>query len=167
MLRIGLRRFVRATMMAPLLALAFPAHATTVVKRTLDELVREVDRVVVGEVVFVEQHWSDEELVVTEAVLQVDQQLLGEGQPETLVLRAPGGSIDGYTTMVPGAPVLDQVGQRMIVFMWDDHPEYMSNVAYWGLGQYSVNAEGIVERTGQPESEFIQHLEHRIARSGR
>jgi hypothetical protein len=167
MLRIGLRRLAYTAFVAPLLVFAFSAHATTVVQRTLDELVREVDRVVVGEIVSIEQHWTEDDLVMTEAVMRVEEQLLGDGQPATVVLRAPGGSIDGYTTVVPGAAAIGEAGQRMIIFLWDDRPEYMSNVAYWGLGQYLVSEEGIVERTGQPESEFIHHLQNRIARSGR
>ncbi|MAE72284.1 MAG: hypothetical protein CME06_17680 [Gemmatimonadetes bacterium] len=167
MLRIIPRRLLALGLTAPLFALAGNAGATTIVKRTLDEMVREVDRIVVGEIVSVEQDWDDDEMISTFATLRVDQQILGDATSATIELRSPGGTIGEFSTTVPGSPEIDRIGSRMIVFLWNDRAESMSNVAYWGLGQYLVSNEGIVERTGQPLSEFVHHLETRIERAGR
>ncbi len=167
MLRCIPRRILALGLTAPILAWASTASATTIVHRTLDELVREVDRIVVGEIVSVEQDWDDENLIATTATLRVERQIAGDTEVDTVELRSPGGSIGDHTTQVPGAPEVDQLGRRMIVFLWDDRPDHMSNVAYWGLGQYLVSDADVVERTGQSTAEFVRHLENRVARAGR
>ncbi len=167
MLRIIPRRLLALGLTAPLFALAGNAGATTIVKRTLDEMVREVDRIVVGEIVSVEQDWDNEEMISTIATLRVDRQIFGDAASATIELRSPGGTIGDYTTAVPGAPEIDQIGRQMVVFLWNDRPEYMSNVAYLGLGQYLVSDGGLVERTGQPVNEFVRHIENRVERAGR
>lgn len=161
----GLALGVAATM----LGAAGQAGATTILKRTLDEMVQDVDRIVVGELVSTEAAWNltanEKDVVYTTALLRVDQQLKGEEAGTYVELFGIGGTLDGHTTEVPGSPELAENGRRMIVFLWDDVAgEFMTNVAYWQQGQYLVDDQGMVERTGQPEAEFIQHLQTRVER---
>jgi hypothetical protein len=163
-----LRRGFAAGLASSLLLLAGQANATTIIRQTLDEMVTQVDRIVVGEVVTTDAAWNlanaDGDVVYTTATLHVEQSLKGRDNPEYIQLFGPGGRLDGVETMVPGAPAFGESGQRMIVFLWDGvEGQYESNVAYWGQGQYLVNEQGIVERTGQSEAEFIRHIENRIA----
>ena len=162
-----LSRGLAAGLASSLLLLAGQANATSIVKKTLDEMVSQVDRIVVGEVVATDTAWNlanaDGDVVYTTATLHVERSLKGQDAAENITIFGPGGRLDGVETMVPGAPALGQNGQRMVVFLWDNvEGQYMSNVAYWGQGQYLINEQGIVERTGQSEADFVRHLENRI-----
>lgn len=155
-----------------ILALTSAATATTIVHRTLDEMVRDVDQILVGEIVSVDQVWgaidSEDELVFTHAVMRVDKAIKGDLASGTVELHAPGGAIGTMATQVPGSADLAEVGRRMIVFLWDDVAESnYSNVAYWSNGQFKVTDSGIVERTGQTEAEFVRHLENRVLNANR
>ena len=161
-------RFSRILALSVLaIGMAATAHATTIVKRSLDELIREVDRIVVGEVVSVEQEWdlvpAGDGMLFTIADFRVDRQLKGSDDVSHVTLRSPGGTMGELKQHVYAAPVLDEQGRRMILFLWDDNHEFLSNVAYWEMGQYRVLDDGLVERTRFTEDEFVRHIESRAA----
>lgn len=161
-------RFSRVVALSALaIGVAATAHATTIVKRSLDELIREVDRIVVGEVVSVDQEWdvvpAGEGMLFTVSDFRIDRQLKGSDDLSHVTLRSPGGTMGDFQQHIFAAPVIDEEGRRMVLFLWDQQDEYLSNVAYWEMGQYRVLDDGLVERTRFTEDEFVRHIESRAA----
>ena len=145
---------------------AVPVNGTMFVRRTFDEFVAEVDRIVVGEVVRVETDWEPtahgSEAIFTQAVFRVERQVKGEGFAEELILRAPGGYLDGIEQWMPAAPQFGARGDRFIVFLWDEADEFLSNIAYWERGIFRVDEDGRVEGTRYSEDQFVLDVARRL-----
>lgn len=100
-----------------LLVLAcLPAAASTFLAMGPDELVAKADAIVVGEVVSVESYWNEKgTLIVTDAVIAVEESLIGDKQG-TVVVRTIGGTVGEYTVVASGHPTFEQ-GERLLVFL--------------------------------------------------
>jgi len=103
-------------LLAVALVAAAPAAASTFVAMSGPELVRQADAVVQGEVVALTSHWTDSgRLIVTDAVIRVDQVLVGTA-PGKVTVRTAGGAVGGYAVEAHGFPRFER-GERVIVFL--------------------------------------------------
>ena len=96
-------------------------NATTLVKKGFSDLAHESDRVVVGIVTAVEGTWDESGTFIRSTVtLAVERTLRGQG-PGTVVLRTPGGQIDGVQQIAQGVATFE-VNERVLVFLttWED-----------------------------------------------
>lgn len=101
---------------AAALALAMPAGAATFVDMELPELVAGSDAVIEGRVVEVESFWDENgAVIVTEALIQVDDKIAGKSE-DWIRVRVPGGEVDGYTIQAPGFPTL-ALDERVVLFV--------------------------------------------------
>jgi hypothetical protein len=97
------------------LAATLPALASVVRVLPLPELVRRSQVVAVAEVESSVSSWVDER-IVTDAVLVVQDPLLGTAGGERLTVRTLGGEVDGLGQRVFGEPWFRR-GERYLVFL--------------------------------------------------
>lgn len=87
------------------------------VKMSLERLTGGADAVFVGEVENVRAEWSrDGRLILSLAVLRVQESLKGERPGSRIVVQTKGGSLDGLTLKVSDAPVFRR-GEKVLVFL--------------------------------------------------
>ncbi len=95
-------------------ALLAPAHATTVVPLTTDQLVDASEFIVVGSVVDVWTERDDSGMIWTRALVEVERGLKGDAD-STLVIQQAGGSYGEQIAVVPGVARFS-VGERGVFF---------------------------------------------------
>jgi len=105
-----------------LLLLAVPASGSTFLHMSRAELAAKASAVVVGDVLSVESFWTkDGRVIVTEAMVEVEDAILGE-TPSVVVVRTFGGTVNGYTVEAHGFPTFEK-GQRLLLFLEQDKAE--------------------------------------------
>jgi len=105
-----------------LLLLAVPASGSTFLHMSRAELAAKASAVVVGDVLSVESFWTkDGRVIVTEAMVEVEDAILGEA-PSVVVVRTFGGTVNGYTVEAHGFPTFEK-GQRLLLFLEQDNAE--------------------------------------------
>jgi hypothetical protein len=111
-------RFVKATRLAgvaaiALIAAATSARATTLVRAGLDTLVAGNATIVLGEVVDAVSYWNDDHtFILTDVTLQPIETIKGratEGIAGPLTLTLMGGTVGDLTTLILGGPDIGQV----------------------------------------------------------
>jgi hypothetical protein len=97
---------------------ARPARASIVLALELPELVYRSDRVVLARVVSVRSAWdAAHEHIDTRVEIQVDETWKGGAAPSgRIVVTTPGGTADGITMRVIGAPRFSE-GERAVLFL--------------------------------------------------
>lgn len=131
---------------AAVLALAVPAGAATFIDMEIPELVAESEAVIEGRVIETESFWDEKGLViVTEAVIQVDEAIVGKSEKQIRV-RVPGGEVGGYIIQAPGFPTFER-DERVVVFVHrpdtgDGLRDEALRVTGHPLGKYRVVEEG-------------------------
>lgn len=127
---------------ATALALAAPAGAATFVDMKIPELVAGSEAVIEGRVVETESFWNENgTVIVTEAVIEVDERIVGKTD-DWIRVRVPGGTVDGYTVEAPGFPTL-AVDERVVLFV--NRPARAGEalqITGHPLGKYRVVEEG-------------------------
>jgi len=110
-----LRRWLVAAALSS--AVAAPASGTTLVARPLDAMVREADAVAVVTTASSPARtvcWVDGR-IVTRLEVTVVETLRGALAPGPLTLSLPGGTLDGVTQHLPGAPVFEPGGAWVLL----------------------------------------------------
>ena len=139
-------RFRPAGVIALLVALAAaaPASGATFIDMEIPELVAASDAVVEGRVVDVVSFWDEKGVViVTEAVVQVDDKIVGKSD-DWVRVRTVGGEVGGYTIQAPGFPTLGQ-DERVVLFL--SRPA-RDGEAY-GITGHPLGKYRVVEDTGE------------------
>lgn len=138
-----------------------PAYAgALLLKRSVEELTLEADRITVADVLSVQsQFTADGSTINTVVTLAVDKVLKGPlVAQETLTL--PGGQAEGVTLLVGGVPNFVS-GERVLVFL-KDNSEF--GIAGLWQGKYSLSGnEAFQPETGQTVP--IATLEEAISRA--
>ncbi len=107
---------------APLLALAAlvaqtrAAGATTLYERTLDELARAADAVVVATPSAERRSFWRNGRIVTDVAVNVTAVITGHAAPGALSVRLPGGTVGDIAQHLAGAPSLD-AGVPVVLFL--------------------------------------------------
>jgi hypothetical protein len=100
---------------------AGPALASTFLKVDIQDLKKTSEAVIRGNVVEVRSFWNAEgTMIFTEAAIDVTERLHGHPD-DLLVVRTVGGTVDGYTVEMEGAPQFRE-GEQIVAFIarWDD-----------------------------------------------
>lgn len=100
------------------LGMASTSQATTMLRVSLDQMVREHESVVVGEVVALNSHWNKEHsFILTDVTLAVDEVMQGAaragGQMQFTLM---GGTVDGTTNLIVAGPTVSK-GQSYLLFL--------------------------------------------------
>ena len=97
------------------------SSATTLVRLSFSKMVAGSERVLVGTVVALEPTRDASGVFIhTNVRIAVERQLRGQGPGEILV-RTPGGQLDGQAVVAHGAPSFT-IGEKVLVFLtrWED-----------------------------------------------
>lgn len=132
-----------------------PAHATVLVYKDLDDLVREADGVVIGTVRRVESADLGTGNVYTFVTLGELELLHGRHDREELTLRLEGGRVGRYGVRVEGSPSFAP-GQRMLLFLSGNGRDPVPLVG-WGQGLFRI-----VSEPGVPEPVVTDELGNRV-----
>lgn len=98
------------------LALALPAGASTFLAMSQEELVERAAAVVTGRVVEVASFWNDKGTsIVTEAVIEVDEAILGDA-PSHVRVRTLGGQVGDQKIVAIGSPTFER-GEKLLLFL--------------------------------------------------
>jgi hypothetical protein len=102
--------------LAAVLAVAAPAHATTVIAKSFADLCAEADLVFAGTVSASESSWADRDRqsIQTRVTFADLTWLRGAPRP-TVTLRFAGGSMNGLTEEIAGMPRF-AVGDQVVIF---------------------------------------------------
>jgi len=124
-----------------LLVLPLALRATTVNAPQFDDLVSQADYVVRAKVTAVASEWQtdgDNTHIITKVTLAVSDVIKGT-PPQPLVLQMLGGTVDGVTMRVEGAPRFN-VGEEHIFFIHGNGTQFTPLVALM-YGSYPVFAD--------------------------
>ncbi|HEX5758918.1 MAG TPA: hypothetical protein VF121_06955 [Thermoanaerobaculia bacterium] len=120
------------------IAAAAPATASTFVAMSHEQLVAASAAVVQGRVIKTDSFWTPSgRLIVTEAMVQVEEVIVGAA-PSVAVVRTAGGKVQGFTVEAHGFPQFE-VGQRVVLFLQAGDP---AQVTGYRLGHYRIAADG-------------------------
>jgi hypothetical protein len=112
------KRFLRGMMAFAIAAsVVAPAGATTLIRESLDELVRSNRTIVVGEVVDMHSYWNaDGTFILTDVRIATHDVLKGNVQDRELTLTVMGGQVGETTTLILGNPELVK-GNSYVLFL--------------------------------------------------
>src|SRR5690349_9434456 len=98
------KRLLRGVMAFAIAAsVVVPAGATTLIRESLDELVRANRTIVVGEVVDVHSYWNaDGTFILTDVRIATHDVLKGNVKNRELTLTVMGGQVGETTTLILG-----------------------------------------------------------------
>lgn len=117
-----------------------PVQASTFIAMSTTDLVREASTVVEGEVLKVESIWDSQgRIIVTEALVHVDEVILGDA-PAVVRVKTFGGTVSGYTIEAHGFPVFAK-GERLVLFLHEDSEPDVMRVTGYQQGQYRIRPD--------------------------
>jgi len=98
-------------------ALQTPTWATTVQVLPVERLAETSSHVVRAEVQSIESFWNqDKSVIFTRVVLRSERVLRGDDVPGEFTLLLPGGTVEGKTTIIVGAPEF-KPRQHVVLFL--------------------------------------------------
>ena len=127
-------------------------------KLTLEQLAARANSILVGKVTNIAYYQEGKRNIYTLVTLSVEQPIKGETEGE-VVIRVPGGEIDGLVMMVTDTPSF-QLGERAVVFL--DKGEGTFTVVGGFQGKFTVDENNMVGN--KPLTEFIDQLKDILAR---
>ena len=149
---------VLAALTATLLLSHSAGQATTLLKVDLDEIAARADIIVVG---VAQESWcrwdANRERIYTYTRFAVDETLKGDQDMTEVVVKVPGGDLDGISMDVLETASLVETG-HYILFLYSRADKLMSNVVAWRQGQYTIE-NGIVLENQKPADEFIAEIQ--------
>jgi len=122
-----------------------PAHATTLLYQSFDDLVTKAEAIVIGTVYSVESLYDQNREIYTFVTLGELEILKGTYPQPTLVIRMEGGIIGETTQKVIGSPWF-HVNDRPLLFI-QGNGQYMVPFVGWTQGVFQVRVEEITGRT--------------------
>jgi hypothetical protein len=100
------------------------------------DLVRDSELVVVGKVLSTNSFWEPTgRVIVTEAMVQVEEAILGDA-PTVVMVRTFGGEVGGYSVEAHGFPKF-LVNERLLLFL-EPEQDGLARVAGYQQGQFRV-----------------------------
>lgn len=97
--------------------LGAPAHATTLVRAGLGDLVAGNRTIVVGTVRSARSYWNEEHnFILTDVRLDVEEVLKGDAKERDLTITILGGTVDDLTTVIVGGAEL-VAGKSYVLFL--------------------------------------------------
>lgn len=115
---------------------AVPAGASTFLKMTQKDLVRDSASVVQGHVIKVSSFWDPTgRIVMSEALVRVEDKIYGEA-PSVVVVRTFGGTVGNFTVEADGFPRF-QANDHLLLFL-EAEKDGATRVAGYQQGQFRV-----------------------------
>lgn len=122
---------------AALLLAAVPATASTFLAVSPQQLVRQADAIVQGKVIQLDSFWSESgRLIVTEAIVAVEEVLVGQA-PSTVAVRTAGGQVGDILVEAHGFPKFAD-GERVLLFLAFDAETGTHRVLGYQQGHFRI-----------------------------
>ncbi len=147
------------TLLLLVLLTAIPVVSALMVKISVEDLTKEADVIVIGDIKEVESRWSIGRTPInTYVTLSVENYIKGGEGQETLTIITQGGSKWGFTVWVEDAPDFTKNG-KVLVFLKKAGREF--SVAGWAQGKYIVENEDVRDISGEKVSlkDFLRRIE--------
>ena len=129
----------RLVLLAFAAALALPLGASTFIFTPQRDLVRDASAIVQGKVLSTSSFWNETgQVIVTEAVFQVEERLVGKA-PSVIVVRTFGGRVGDFVVEASGFPTF-QKGERQLLFL-DKEKGGHTKVLGYQQGQFRIERD--------------------------
>lgn len=157
------KKFMRASFVLLLLILfaITPEVSALMAKISPEDLSREADVIVIGDIKEVESRWSlGRTAINTYATLSVEKYIKGTGK-ETLTIITEGGSKWGFSVWVEDTPEFTK-NEKVLVFLKQAGHEF--SVVGWAQGKYIVENGEVRDISGEKTSlkDFLRRVEDAI-----
>lgn len=120
-------------------ALALPSGASTFIFTPQRDLVRDASAIVQGRVLSTSSFWNETgQVIVTEAVFQVEENIVGKA-PSVIVVRTFGGQVGNFAVEASGFPTF-QKGERQLLFL-DKEKGGHTKVLGYQQGQFRIERD--------------------------
>lgn len=139
-----------------------PTVSASMEKISVEDLTKEADVIVIGNIKEVESRWSlGRTTINTYVTLSVENYIKGGEGQETLTIITQGGSKWGFTVWVEDAPDFTK-NEKVLVFLKKAGREF--SVAGWVQGKYIVENEEVRDISGEKVSlkDFLRRVEDAI-----
>jgi hypothetical protein len=140
---------------------ATPVVLALMQKISVEDLTKEADVIVIGDIKEVENRWNFWRTEVhTYSAVSVEKYIKGTGS-ETLTIITEGGTAGDLVVWVEDTPVFTK-NEKVLVFLKKAGHEY--SVAGWVQGKYIVENEEVLDRSGEKVSlkDFLRRVEDAI-----
>ncbi len=147
------------TLLLLILLTVAPVVSALMQKISVEDLTKEADVIVIGDIKDVESRWSQGRTPInTHVMLSVENYIKGGKGQETLTIITQGGSKWGFTVWVEDAPDFRK-NEKVLVFLKKAGREF--SVAGWAQGKYIVENEEVREISGEKVSlkDFLRRVE--------
>lgn len=131
------------------------------VKISVEDLTREADVIVIGDIKEVESKWNFwRTMIYTYSTVSVEKYVKGTGH-ETLIIITKGGTVGDSGVWVEDVPEFTK-NETVLVFLKKAGREF--SVAGWAQGKYIVENEEVRDISGEKVSlkDFLRHVEDAI-----
>ena len=138
---------------------ATPVVLALMQKIRVEDLTKEADVIVIGDIKEVESRWSlGRTTINTYVTLSVENYIKGGEGQETLTIITQGGSKWGFTVWVEDTAFFTK-NEKVLVFLKKAGHEY--SVAGWAQGKYIVENEDVRDISGEKVSlkDFLRRVE--------
>ena len=137
--------FKRLFLICIIFVIATAAHATTVERLGLEDLVKKARTIVVGKVTGSRTYWSaNGKLILTDYTINVDESLKGQAS-RSMAVTTIGGKVGDIELHVSGMPKFQQ-GENAVVFV--EQSGAFQTVVGLGQGKFSVTNGEVSNRIG-------------------
>lgn len=157
------KKFLHALFVLLLLILfaVTPTVSALMVKISVEDLTREADVIIIGDIKEVESRWNLwRTMVYTYSTVSVEKYIKGTGH-ETLTIITEGGTVGDYWVWVEDVPVFTK-NETVLVFLKKAGREF--SVVGWAQGKYIVENEEVRDISGEKTSlkDFLRRVEDAI-----
>ena len=131
-----------------LLIFLFPllqSNATVVKKLTEDEMTLQAERIVIGKCSSVRSEWNvDKTRIFTYVTIIPQSSLKGDNTSTPIVIKQPGGEVDGIGMHVEGASVFEE-GEDVFLFLQKGRNGFHT-VLGLSQGKFSIKTDPLTKR---------------------
>ncbi len=141
---------------------ATPVVSALMVKISVEDLTREADVIIIGDVKDVESRWNLwRTMIYTYSKLSVEKYVKGGEEHKTLTIITEGGTVGDSGVWVEDVPVFTK-NETVLVFLKKAGREF--SVASWVQGKYIVENEEVRDISGEKTSlkDFLRRIEDAI-----
>ncbi len=131
-----------------LVAFAPPSDASTFIFTPQRDLVRDASAIVEGRVLSTSSFWNETgQVIVTEAVFQVEEKIVGK-VPSIVVVRTFGGQVGNFAVEASGFPTFRK-GERQLLFLEAEKGGH-SRVLGYQQGQFRIERDASGAEIARP-----------------
>ena len=127
-------------------------------KLTLDDLAARANLILLGEAIDVVYQKEANDSIYTLVTFSVEQIFKGETADE-VVIRVPGGKLDGQIQVVEDSPSF-QLGEGAVVFL--EKGDGISRVFGGSQGKFTIDKDNMV--SNMPLQEFVEQVKNAVAK---